>query len=72
MSESENSTVKVVEVIGESNESWSDAAEQAVTDACQTLDDISGVKVTDQTAKVENDEIVQYRTTLDVAFPIQR
>lgn len=72
MSTSDNQTVKVVEVIGESTESWSDAARNAVTDASETLDNISGIEVIDQTAEVENDEIVQFRTTVHIAFPIQR
>lgn len=72
MSATENQTVKVVEVIGESNESWSDAARNAVADASETLDDISGIELIEQTASVEDDDIVQFRATVHVAFPIQR
>lgn len=72
MSSNNESTVKVVEVIGESNESWSDAAQNAVAAASETLEGVSGVKVINQTAEVEDGEITQYRTTVHVAFPIQR
>lgn len=72
MSSSDNRTVKVIEVIGESSESWQDAAENAVADAAKTLDGVSGVEVQDHTAQVEDGEIVQYRTVVHVAFPIQR
>lgn len=68
----DESTVKVVELIGESNESWEDAARQAVVDACETLEGVSGIEIVGQTAKIEDDEIVQYRSTVHVSFPIQR
>ena len=66
------SSVKVIEVIGESSDSWQDAAENAVADASETLEGVSGIEVQDHTAEVENGEIVQYRTVVHVAFPIQR
>lgn len=68
----EQATVKVIEVIGESEESWEDAAQQALKDASATLDNISGIKIVEQTAKVEDDEIVQYRSTMHLSLPIQR
>jgi len=43
MSPHETSTVKVIELVGESSESWEDAAEQALRDASETIDEISGV-----------------------------
>lgn len=72
MSSSDNRTVKVIEVIGESNESWQDAAQNAVSDAAETLEGVSGIEVKDHTAEVEDGEITQYRTVVHVAFPIQR
>ncbi|WP_436935595.1 dodecin family protein [Halovenus marina] len=72
MSTSDRGTVKIVEVMGESEESWEDAAQQAITDTGQTIDGISGIDIVSQTAEVENDEIVQYRTTVHLSFPVQR
>lgn len=72
MATSDRGSVKVVELIGESDESWEAAAQQALSDASETIDDISGVDIVSQTAKVENDEIVQYRTTVHLSFPVQR
>lgn len=72
MATTDNQTVKVVEVIGESSESWTDAAQNAVDDATETLEGVSGIEVTEQTAEVEGGRIVQYRTVVNVAFPIQR
>lgn len=65
-------TVKVVELVGESSESWEAAAKQALKDASETLDGISGIEIVNQTAKVEDGEIVQYRSTVHLSFPIQR
>ena len=72
MSPHDTSTVKVIELVGESSESWEDAAEQALRDASETIDEISGVDIVGQTASVEDNEIVQYRSTVHVTFPIQR
>lgn len=64
--------MKVIEIIGESNESWEDAARNALADADDTLQDISGVKVISQTASVENGQIERYKTTLHVGFKLER
>lgn len=72
MSSSDSGSVKIVEVMGESDQSWEDAAQQAVSDAGETIDGISGIDVVSQTAKVEDDQIVQYRTTVHISFPVQR
>lgn len=72
MSGEEQGSVKVIELVGESNESWEAAAQQALDDASATLDGISGIEIVNQTAEVENDEIVQYRSTVHLSFPIQR
>lgn len=72
MSGEEQGSVKVIELVGESSESWEAAAQQALDDASATLDGISGIEIVNQTAEVENDEIVQYRSTVHLSFPIQR
>lgn len=64
-------TVKTIELIGNSTESWEDAAESALADADETIDDITGVKVASQTADVENGGIERYKTTLQVGFRLQ-
>jgi len=65
-------TVKVIKLTGNSSESWEDAAENALSDADETLNNISGIEVTSQTADVENGSIDQYRTTLHVSFALER
>lgn len=63
--------VKVVKVMGTSEESWQDAAEEAYREASRTIEDISGVEVEDWTANVEDGEITEYRATVEVAFPVR-
>jgi hypothetical protein len=65
-------TVKVIELVGNSDESWEDAAQQAVTDADETLEELTGIEVVSQTADVEGGEITQYKTTVHVSFVLQR
>ncbi|RME84618.1 MAG: dodecin domain-containing protein [Caldilineae bacterium] len=62
---------KVIELVGSSEKSWEDAAQNAVKTAAKTLHGISGVEVTNMTAKVEDGKIVRYKTTVKVAFAVE-
>ena len=62
--------VKVIQVIGSSEESWEDAAREAFRQANETIDDISGIEVESWTADVEGDEISEYKATVEIAFPV--
>ncbi|MFL6322006.1 MAG: dodecin family protein [Nitrososphaeraceae archaeon] len=44
---------KVVEIIGNSDKSWQDAAQVALDEAKKTIHEITGVEVGDMTAKVD-------------------
>lgn len=63
--------VKIIKVLGTSEESWQDAAEEAVRQASKTIDNISGVEVEDWTADVEDGEVTQYDATVEIAFPVE-
>jgi flavin-binding protein dodecin len=63
---------KIVRLIGTSPISFAEAAQNAVTEAAKTLRDIHGVDVVTMSAVVEGDQIVAYRTTVDVAFGVER
>lgn len=63
---------KVVTVIGNSPTSFADAAQVAVTEAAKTLRGIHGADVVSMSCTVENDRIVQYRTTVNIAFALER
>jgi flavin-binding protein dodecin len=63
--------VKVIELVGSSPNSWSDAAKVAVERASKTLKNIVGIDVLNSTAVVKNGQITEYRVDLKVAFVIQ-
>ena len=63
---------KVVTIIGHSPESFAKAADQAVQEAAKTLRGITGADVVSMSALVENDRITEYRTTVNIAFAVER
>jgi flavin-binding protein dodecin len=63
---------KVITIIGSSPESFAKAADVAVQQAAKTLRGIHGAHVTSMSAVVENDRITEYRTTVDIAFEVER
>jgi flavin-binding protein dodecin len=63
---------KVVTIIGSSPESFAKAADAAVQEASKTLRGISGAQVVSMSALVEGDRISQYRTTVNIAFAVER
>jgi len=64
--------VKIIELMGVSEESFSDAVRQAVKEASKTIRNITGVEVIKSTAEVEGDEIFEYHVTVRMAFAIER
>jgi flavin-binding protein dodecin len=63
---------KVITVIGSSSESFAKAADAAVQEAAKTVRDIHGAHVVSMSAEVDNDHISVYRTTVDIAFGVER
>jgi flavin-binding protein dodecin len=63
---------KVVQIIGSSNESFAKAADAAVQEASKTIRGITGVDVVSMSASVEGDHISEYRTTVNIAFGVER
>jgi flavin-binding protein dodecin len=65
-------TAKIIELVGNSTESWENAAQNALSDADETIEEISGIEIVSQTATVKDGQIQQYKTTLHVSFALQR
>jgi len=63
---------KVVTIIGSSPESFAKAADVAVQEASKTVRGISGAHVVSMSAEVEGDRISMYRTTVNIAFAVER
>lgn len=62
---------KVIEVIADSDQSWDDAARQAVAEAGKTVDNIKSVWIDNFSAVVEDDRITHYRVNARVTFMVK-
>ena len=61
---------KIIEIVGSSDKSWEDAAQVALTEATKTIHGITGIELTDMTAKVDPNtgKITEYHSTVKIAF----
>ncbi len=63
--------MKVIEVLGYSNKSWDDAAQVMVNEAARTVKNIRSIYIKEMSAKVENNQIVEYRIDGKITFEIE-
>jgi flavin-binding protein dodecin len=63
--------VRVIELVGVSSKSWSDAAQQAVARASQTLRHITGLDVLKSSAVVKDGKITEYHVNVKLAFVVE-
>ena len=63
---------KVITIIGSSPESFAKAADAAVHEAAKTVRWITGASVVSMSAVVEDERISAYRTTVNIAFAVER
>lgn len=64
--------VKVIDLVGDSQESFEDAVKEAVRQAAKTVRHISGVEVVNFTGNVnEQGEIVEFKANVKVAFRVE-
>ena len=63
--------VPVIELVGVSSKSWSDAAQQAVERASQTVRHITGLDVLKSSAVVKDGKITEYHVDVKVAFLVE-
>ncbi len=59
---------KVIDLIGNSTVSWEDAARNALTGASKSLHGISHLEIVQYSARVVDNEIVEYRALVKLAF----
>lgn len=62
--------VKVIEVLAESEKSWEDAAQCAIKKASSSLHNIRSIYIKEMEAKVENNEIREYRINGKITFEL--
>ena len=65
------SVAKVIEIISSSKKSFEDAIAQGVAKAADSLHDITGAWVKEQSVKVVNGKVAEYRVNLKVTFVLK-
>ena len=63
-------TKKHLKLTGISNISWKDAITKTILEASKSVDYISSITVLDQKAKIDGNKIIEYYSTIDLAFII--
>ena len=64
--------VKVIELLGESGESWEDASRKVVEEATRTLRGVTSVYISEFQATVENEKVKDFRVNAKVSFKVER
>jgi len=65
------SILKVIELMGDSDKGWEEAAQEAVTEAAKSVKQIRSVWVKDHAATVEGGKIKKYRVTCKITFEVE-
>jgi flavin-binding protein dodecin len=63
--------VKVIEVIGTSDKGFTEATENAVTEAAKTVSNIKSIYVKYMNANVENNKIASYAVNAKISFEVK-
>lgn len=64
--------IKTIDLVGVSEESWRDAAAQALAEAGKTLRNIETMDVLETTAVVKDGAIAEYHTHVRINFRIEK
>lgn len=64
--------VKVIEVIGSSKEGFTEATQNAVSEASKTVKNIKSIYIEHMNANVENNGIVSYAVDAKISFEIDK
>jgi dodecin len=64
-------TLKVIEVLSQSDKSWEDAAQVAVSDAAKSLRGIKSIYLKELEAVVENNKVTRYRINAKISFMVE-
>ena len=62
------SVYKVIELVGTSENSWEEAAKNAVETAAESLKDMRVAEVTTLDMRIENNKVVAYRAKESLSF----
>ena len=62
---------EIVELVGTSTESWEDAARNAMNDADEPVEHVSGVAIESETTETGNGAVERYTVTLEAAVALE-
>jgi len=63
---------KIIDIVGTSEKSFSDATKNAVIEAAKTVKKIRRPEITKFDVKIENDILVMYRAEVKISFEIEQ
>jgi len=63
--------VKIIEILGVSEESFDDAIKQGIERASKTVKNITGVDIIGKTGDVKDGKITQYRVNMKLCFVVE-
>jgi flavin-binding protein dodecin len=66
------SVIKTIDLVGVSETSWRDAAQQALAEAAKTIRGIESMDIIETSAKVVDGQIAEYHTRVTIRFRIER
>ena len=66
------SVIKTIDLVGVSETSWRDAAQQALAEAAKTIRGIESMDILETSASVVDGQITEYQTHVSIRFRIER
>ncbi|MCL6267330.1 MULTISPECIES: dodecin family protein [Flagellimonas] len=63
--------LKVIEVLANSDESWEQAAKNALDQASKSVKNIRSVYINEQSASVKDGKIDEYRVNVKITFEVK-
>lgn len=63
-------TMKVIEIMSDSSESWEEATRQGIAKVSETVKNIQSAWVKDQSVQVRDGQVSSFRVTLKVTFRV--
>jgi len=64
-------TYKKIEIVGTSNKSFSDAVQNGLKRAGETLKNLDWFEVTEMRGRIDEDKSLQYQATMKVGFRLE-
>lgn len=67
----DNGAIKIIEIMGLSTESYEAALDEAVAKAAESINGITSVEITRQTATVRDGKVVRYEVSAKLSFVVR-